>query len=211
MKPESVIFDIDGTLWDSREVVARGYNRYLCRIGHPELQVDTARLTGLFGKTLTEIADAMLPCYPVPQRYEVMHQCMECEQAVMHADPCQIAYPGVVEGLKALARNYRLFLVSNAEKGYPELLMEKLAIGDLFEGHLCYGDTGVHKGETLRILMDRWQVGPCVYVGDTQGDLDACRHAGIPFVFCRYGFGRPESFDASIGQFSELEKVLENL
>ena len=211
MRPEAVIFDIDGTLWDSREVVVRGYNKYLDRIGHPELHVDAAYLKGLFGKTLTEIADAMLPCFPAPRRYEMMRECMACEQAVMRSDPCQMAYPGVVEGLRRLSGRYRLFLVSNAEQGYPELLMEKLAIGDLFEGHLCYGDTGLPKGETLKLLISRHGIGSCVYVGDTQGDLEACRHAGIPFLFCRYGFGTPECWDGVLDQFSDLEKVLENL
>lgn len=211
MQAESIIFDIDGTLWDSREVVARGYNRCLVKLGHPELQVTAEYLTGLFGKTLTEIADAMLTCYPESQRYDVMRMCMDSEQDLMHHDPCQIAFPGVVEGLRSLRKTHRLFLVSNAEKGYPELMMEKLGVGDLFEGVLCFGDTGVWKGETLRMLMDRHHVGSAVYVGDTQGDLKASRYAGIPFIFCRYGFGTPTEFDAAINSFSEIRQIVENV
>ena len=208
MNAESIIFDIDGTLWDSRAVVAEGYNKYLLELGHPELQVTAEYLTSLFGKTLEEIADAMLPCYEVPQRYAVMKRCMACEQAVMHESPCQIAYPGVVETLKTLRSSHRLFLVSNAEKGYPELLMEKLQIGGLFDGCLCYGDTGTWKGETLRTLMTRHGISSAVYVGDTQGDLDASRHAGIPFIWCRYGFGTPDGFDAAIESFPELPDLV---
>ena len=33
MKPESLIFDIDGTLWDSRSIIARGYNMVLEQAG----------------------------------------------------------------------------------------------------------------------------------------------------------------------------------
>ena len=57
---KSLIFDIDGTLWDSREIVARGYNDYLREIGRADLQVDAEYLKTLFGKTMTEIADIML-------------------------------------------------------------------------------------------------------------------------------------------------------
>ena len=210
MNAESIIFDIDGTLWDSRAIVAKGYNKYLRELGHPELQVTADDLTALFGKTLEEIADVMLPCYEVPQRYDVMRCCMASEQDVMQGDPCQVASPGVVETLKALHQNHRLFLVSNAEQGYPELLMEKLAIGDLFEGHLCYGDTGTWKGETLKTLMDRHGISSAVYVGDTQGDLDASRHAGIPFIWCRYGFGTPDGFDAALESFAELPAIVKN-
>ncbi len=211
MQVESIIFDIDGTLWDSREIVARGYNRCLINLGHPELQVTADYLTSLFGKTMTEIADAMLPCYPVPRRYEIMNMCMDSEQELMQSDPCQIAFPGVVETLRSLAETHRLFLVSNAQKGYPELLLEKLDVSDLFEGVLCFGDTGVWKGETIRMLMDRHKIGSAVYVGDTQGDLEASRYAGIPFLFCRYGFGHPTEYDAAIDTFSEIRQFVQNV
>lgn len=211
MKPESLIFDIDGTLWDSRALVAKGYNQYLCRIGHPELQVDAEFLKTVFGKTMQEIADIMLSSIPAPRRYEILDGCMECQQAVLESDPCQMEFPGVVETLEQLARQYRLFIVSNSQKGYPELLISKLKLEGLIEGHLCYGDTGAPKGETIKLLMQRHGIGSAVYIGDTQGDLDACRTAGIPFIFCTYGFGSAETCDARIDTFGQLPQVLDAL
>ena len=204
MKAESLIFDIDGTLWDSRGIVAEGYNQYLTSIGHPELMVTVEQLTALFGKTLEEIADLIFSCFPVPARYEVIRGCMEAEQRLLHADPCKIDFPGVVPTLRELAKRYRLFIVSNSEKGYPDVLIEKLGIGDIILDHMCYGDTGLCKGQTIKMLMERNCITSAVYVGDTQGDLDACRLAGLPFVFCRYGFGSPEEYDAAIDSFPEL-------
>ncbi len=211
MTPESLIFDIDGTLWDSRALVARGYNQHLCQVGHPELQVDVEFLKTVFGKTMHEIADIMLAPIPVPERYEILDGCMRCEHLVMESDPCDMAFPGVVETLEVLSEKYRLFIVSNSQCGYPELLMNKLNVHHLFEGHLCYGDTGTPKGETIRLLMQRHGIGSAVYIGDTQGDLDACRAAGIPFIFCTYGFGTPETFDAKIDAFSQLPQLLEQM
>ena len=90
---KSLIFDIDGTLWDSRAIVAKGYNDYLLEIGRPDLQVDAEYLKTLFGKTMTEIADIMLDSIPVPQRYDVMLGCMDREDEFLHEDPCDIAFP----------------------------------------------------------------------------------------------------------------------
>ncbi len=153
MSPESLIFDIDGTLWDSRALVAKGYNQHLCEVGHPELQVDVEFLKTVFGKTMHEIADIMLSSIPVPERYEILDGCMRCEHLVLESDPCDMAFPGVVETLEALSKKYRLFIVSNSQCGYPELLMNKLSVGHLFQGHLCYGDTGTSKGQTIKTLM----------------------------------------------------------
>ena len=52
--------------------------------------------------------------------------------------------------------------------------------------------------------MERNGFKDVVYVGDTQGDLEACEVAGIPFVYCAYGFGQPERYDYKIEKFSEL-------
>ena len=211
MIPESLIFDIDGTLWDSRALVAKGYNQHLCEVGHPELQVDVEFLKTVFGKTMHEIADIMLSSIPVPERYEILDGCMRCEHLVLESDPCDMAFPGVVETLEALSKKYRLFIVSNSQCGYPELLMNKLSVGHLFQGHLCYGDTGTSKGQTIKTLMQRHNIQSAVYIGDTQGDLDACREADVPFIFCTYGFGTPDSYDAKIDTFSELPQVLDTL
>ena len=208
---KALIFDIDGTLWDSRQIVADGYNHYLRGIGRPDLQVDAEFLKTVFGKTMVEIADIMLDSIPKPERYDVLQGCMDTEHEFLHKDPCNIAFDGVVQTLQILSKDYRLFIVSNAQCGYPELMMDKLGIRHLFEGWLCFGDTGAPKGDTIRILMERHHVTDAVYIGDTQGDLEASRAAGVPFIFCAYGFGQPESWDARIGDIRELPEVLAQL
>ena len=205
---KSLIFDIDGTLWDSRAIVAKGYNDYLIEVGRPDLQVDAEYLKTLFGKTMTEIADIMLCSIPAPERYDVMQGCMDREDEFLHNDPCDIAFPGVKETLEKLKESYRLFIVSNAQCGYPELMMDKLGIRHLFEGWMCFGDTGLPKGDTIRILMERHGITNAVYIGDTQGDLEASQRAGIPFIFCTFGFGNPERWDARIDAFTDLPEVL---
>ncbi len=45
------------------------------------------------------------------------------------------------------------------------------------------------KDKRFRMLIDRNHLSSPVYVGDTQGDADACHAAGIPFIFAEYGFG----------------------
>ena len=208
---EAIIFDIDGTLWDTRAIVARGYNVELERMGRQDLFLTADYLTGLFGKTAQEIADVIFESYPARERMGLILRCMETERQVMQADPCQVGYEGVKETLLKLKEHYRLFVVSNSEKGYPELLIEKLGLEGIFEAHMCHGDTHLPKGDTIRILMERHSIRSAVYVGDTQGDLEACGAAGIPFVFCRYGFGSPVRWDAAIGNIRELPGVLAEL
>ena len=207
MRFESLIFDIDGTLWDSRALVAEGYNLQLRDDGLEHLSTDAETLKGLFGKVMTEIADALLAPIPAPERYALMERCMDTENRHLRNNPCHIGYPGIRQTMQALSKNHRLFIVSNSQCGYPELCMDKLGIRQLIGGHLCFGDTGTPKGETIRVLMERHDITSAVYIGDTQGDADAARDAGIPFVWASYGFGTPDSWVAKADTPADLTDI----
>ena len=208
---KSLIFDIDGTLWDSRALVAEGYNIQLQAEGYPHLCVDAEVLRPLFGKTMSDIADAILAEIPVPERYALMERCMETENRYLAENECNIGYEGVKETLELLSKDYRLFIVSNAQCGYPELCMEKLGISHLFEGHLCFGDTGTEKGETILTLMRRHNITDAVYIGDTQGDYEATVVADIPFIWAAYGFGSPSGAAGRITDIRQLPETLKAL
>ena len=206
MQYESLIFDIDGTLWDSRELVAEGYNIQLEREGLSHLAVNAELFRPLFGKVMTEIADIIFATIPSPERYALMERCMDTENRYLQENDCRIGYPGVRETLEKLAENHRLFIVSNSQKGYPELCMEKLGIAPYIRGHLCFGDTGTSKGQTIRALMDKYKIEHCAYIGDTQGDYEATVEAGIPFIWAAYGFGTPDGYARKIDSIDQLMK-----
>ena len=204
MNYESLIFDIDGTLWDSRALVAEGYNLQLKDEGLEHLFVNAQQLKALFGKVMTEIADVIFAEIPLPERYALMERCMARENRYLQENPCAIGYPGVKETLIRLAESHRLFIVSNSQRGYPELCIRKLGLGSCITACLCFGDTGTSKGKTIRTLMQRHNIRSCVYIGDTQGDYEATLEAGIPFIWASYGFGVPEGYGAKIERISDL-------
>ena len=204
MNYESLIFDIDGTLWDSRALVAEGYNIQLKSEGLDHLCVTAEDLKPLFGKVMTEIADVILASIPESERYALMERCMKTENDYLFENECKIGYPKVKETMAELAKNHRLFIVSNAQCGYPELCIDKLGLGEYIQGHMCFGDTGTSKGKTVRTLMKKHNIENCVYIGDTQGDYEATVEAEIPFIWCAYGFGNPEGYDAKVDAFEDL-------
>ena len=204
MKYESLIFDIDGTLWDSRALVAEGYNIQLTKEGLSHLCVTAEDLKPLFGKVMTEIADVILASIPAESRYALMERCMDTENRYLHENPCRIGYPGVAETIAKLRETYRLFIVSNSQCGYPELCMEKLGLTPYIEGHMCFGDTGTSKGKTIRTLMEKHKITSCAHIGDTQGDYEATVEAEVPFIWCTYGFGTPDGYAEKIDRFEDL-------
>lgn len=204
MHYESLIFDIDGTLWDSRKLVAQAYNAQLEEEGLAHLSITAEQLMALFGKVTEDLADGLFPSLPQNERYALMNRCLEREVRYLRTQACKVGYPGVTETVEKLAQTHRLFIVSNCQRGYPDVCMEKLGLTPYIEGHLCFEETGTPKGQTLLTLIKKHNIGSCVYIGDTQGDYEATKVANIPFIYCSYGFGKPEGYAAKIDRFEEL-------
>ena len=59
--------------------------------------------------------------------------------------------------------------------------------------------------------MKRNGVTRAVYVGDTAGDEESARVAGIPFIFAKYGFGQAKAPDYVLEEFAQLPKLMETV
>ena len=207
---DSLIFDLDGTLWDSRAQVGEAWNLTLARIcpGRPALTL--AEITPLFGRTMVAIAQFLFPQLPAERQLELARQLYQEEVAYVAAHPGAL-YPRVAETLSELGQRLPLFIVSNCQKGYIEAFLASTGLAGLFQGWLCYGDTSRDKDFTLRKLMDDRGLSAPVYVGDTQGDADSCARAGIPMVWASYGFGTVDRPWRTLASFAQPPRLLDSL
>lgn len=203
---DALIFDVDGTLWDSRVPVGEAWNAVIEQETGKPVELSPARLSTLFGKTIREITDAVLSHLPPDRRDEVAAACFEYENRYLAQHPGTL-YPGVAETLAILAQRWPLYLVSNCQSGYIDVFLRSTGLTPCVRGHLCHGDTGRSKGDTIRILMEREGLSSPVYVGDTQGDADACAQAGIPMIWVSYGFGRVKNPWRMISAFDQLTEL----
>ena len=137
-----------------------------------------------------------------------MDRCMKTETDYLCQCDCStIGYPRIKETMEELAKHPRLFIVSNAQCGYPELCIDKLGLNEYIQGHMCFGDTGTSKGKTIRTLMQKHNIENCAYIGDTQGDYEATVEADVPFIWATYGFGTPDGYAEKVDSFEELLKL----
>ena len=101
---DSIIFDVDGTLWDSTEVVAIGYNRALETYTDLPVRVDGARLMKLFGKPMDQIFAELLPELSAEQQHYISEKCVILEEEELEkADPKLLLYPGIEEMFQKLS------------------------------------------------------------------------------------------------------------
>ena len=204
IKTDAVILDVDGTLWDSTPIVARAWQRAIRESGFPDYTVTADLLKGLFGKTMRAIAEQMFPGLSGERQSRLMELCCSCEHEELEQDACNICYPGVVSGIRELSGRLPVCIVSNCESGYIELFLRKTGLEPYVTDIECFGNTGKNKDENIRRVVQRNHFTAPVYVGDTQGDCDAARAAGVPFIHAAYGFGTVDEAEAVITDFSGL-------
>lgn len=208
---KGIIFDLDGTLWDSSFQVVRGFNDELKLHSDVDYVLTEEILKSQMGKTAPEIAKVFFPDLPEKRAMELMALCAKRERGYL-AEYGGKLFADLEKTLIELEkRGFHLYIISNCECGYIETFMQVHKLDKYFEDIECHENTGLSKGENIKLMIERNTIDKAVYVGDTQGDCNATRFAGIPFVYAEYGFGCVDDPDFVIHTFGEILDVVEDV
>ena len=204
---DAIVFDVDGTLWDSRIPVAHSWNHSIERYTGKPSRYTPEYLGQYFGCTMDVISQVLLPDCSPEERLRLGERIFAEENDWLATEPGTV-YPGVGDTLEQLCQKYPLYIVSNCQNGYIEVMLETTGFGRFFADHLCYGDTGEGKDKNLVTLCRRYGLENAVYVGDTQGDAEACAQAGLPMIYAAYGLGEVKNPWKTIHRFPELLELV---
>lgn len=210
-KDTMLLFDLDGTLWDSAPAVAEAWNEIFQKEDPslPLLTVDD--LHSVMGMTMKEIGDSLYPEYQSPRRAAIFDRCCTYEVEYLYSH-CGTLYPDFRPTLETLKdRGYDLAVVSNCQLGYVKAFLSSSGAADLFIDYEEWERTGLPKGENIKLVMARNEYTKGIYIGDTKKDREAALLAGIPFIHAAYGFGEVPEADAVIHSLSELPEAVEKL
>lgn len=207
MKFDGIIFDLDGTLWDSSEEVAKTWSIIISKYNLTRGEITVEDLKPCMGKLLDEIARILLPELDEEMQMKVIKECCEFENQYL-GDYGAKLYDALEETLSELSKRHKLFIVSNCQSGYIECFFKSHKLDKYFTDYECPGRTGLPKGENIKLIVERNNLKNPVYVGDTQGDANAAMSANVPFIYAKYGFGDVEEYTNYINSFDELLKII---
>ncbi len=201
-----LLFDLDGTLIDSRQDLAAAVNATRAEYALSPLPVDV--VASHVGDGIRKLVERSLADASVDLD-EAVGRCAAHYRACMHdrTEP----YPGVDAGLRALrAAGCALGMISNKPGDACRILTRHFAWEDLFACVLGGGDTPHLKPhpQPLFAAMERtgFAAADTWMIGDHRTDLQAARHAGTHSAYVTYGIGNPgpEAAERSFDRFEDL-------
>lgn len=207
---KAILFDLDGTLWHTSDIILSIWNKVLK--SHPETdkQITLEEMNSYMGKTIEEIASIMLPNLSCENSINIIKECCAVEVPYLEKSGGHL-YDKLEEVLCELSKKYFLGIISNCQCGYIEAFLKAHKLEKYFSDFEMSGRTMLTKGENIKLVIERNNIDNAFYVGDTIGDQIAAKAAEIPFVFAEYGFGNTENPEYTIHTFDELLNISEKI
>lgn len=197
---DSLIFDMDGTLWDAVDTYVKIWNVTYRRLG---IEASTTReqLLDCMGMTLDRIIDHIAPSTMDRQIFAMTLR--DVDKEILPRDG-GILYDGVAESIQELAGHYKLFMVSNCGSDGLKMFLDFTGLRPWFTDTLTNGETHRPKEDNMLTLIQRHGLKAPVYIGDTEGDCRSTHAAGLPFMHAAYGFGSAPDADFRANTFREI-------
>ncbi|WP_185151936.1 HAD family hydrolase [Chryseobacterium vaccae] len=211
MKYKNLIFDLDGTLWDSRASIINIWNHVLTQHQLIEKELKPEDMDQYMGLLTDDIVKMIAPGITDQEVTTILAEIAAQENIILRTQG-GILYEGVEDTLKDLSKTHNLFIVSNCQDGYIEAFLDFYQFNKLFTDFESHGRTKKPKAENIKLIMERntMKHNDTIYIGDTQTDYSSSKSNGLPFIFCEYGFGKLDIQEQrySVSKFSELKNYI---
>lgn len=204
---QGILFDLDGTLWDSAKEVAISWEEALKKRPDVYKKITSEMIRNVMGKSMFEIADILFGEYGLETRRALMDYCCEEENQYIRLHGGRL-FEGLEETLQALQdAGCHLYIVSNCQAGYIEAFLEHHRLERYFDDFECFGKTEQGKAYNICLVVQRNCLDQAFYLGDTKGDYQAATEAGLPFIHARMGYGSVEADVPFITSLSQLPQA----
>ena len=219
-RPAALVFDLDGTLVDSRKDITTAINQLRSELGLASLTLDqVVAMVGEGAKVLIRRALADWNVQEGDMSPERLKEVLD-RYLVLYREVCVDTtrpYPGIEEMLEELAAAYRMAVLSNKGEKLSVFILEELDLAFHFKAVLGGDSLPTRKPNPagLRALADRFDVPveSLMLVGDSRVDAETARNAGCAFALVEWGFPRTPGSEAveadiKVAEPAELVRAL---
>ena len=209
----TLLFDLDGTLVDSRRDLSNAVNYALESVGEPRQREE--EIVPHVGNGLRVLLSEVMG--PVPD--DTLEKAIQSFSIYydQHCIDHTILYEGVKAVMFELSRDRKIGVVTNKPESFSRKIIEHLGLSrvvNVVVGGDSLPEKKPHPAPVLKAIRDLGAAVPTTLIlGDGVQDIQAGQSAGILTGIARYGYGfRSESLDLKpdfhIHRFTELKEIL---
>ncbi len=216
MNIQAIIFDLDGTLLDTLDDLGDSVNHVLEKYHYPQRTKEEIR--SFIGNGIKKLIERALPYRIEDNEFEKVFNDFQAYYQI-HCLDKTIPYPHILELLKMLKeKNYKTAIISNKSDDKVQVL-KKAFFPDLIDlalGTKDFAKTKPNPESTLQLIHDlNVPLSSCLFVGDSEVDIQTAHNANIPCVSVSWGFKSKEALLKNGAQIIidtplELIKILDN-
>lgn len=201
-----IIFDLDGTLWETIDATYEAANIIVNK--YSELK-SISRETIIKGMGLgtEENAKNYMPYIELEKSIRYMKEISEKTSEIINGENVKI-YEEVRNTIRNLNKKYKLAIITNNRDKYAETFLKISNLTNYFVDYMGAASYNISKGEAIKKMVQKYNEKENYYVGDIKKDQEATICAGIKFIHAKYGFEPTLKSELSIEKIEELEDLM---
>lgn len=209
MCEKGIIFDLDGTLWETTDATYKSVNEICKKHNLKEISAET--ICKVFGKNRQESAKMYFPYMNLEDAEKLLDEISNINIKNLTKYGGNL-YGGLENVLIKLKKEYRLFIVSNSDhEEYIASFLKSAKLTKYFDDYIAASQIGITKGKAIRLIIVKYCLNKAIYVGDTEIDLKASEFAKIPFIYVKYGFGGELNTQYFIDEIQDLPAKIKEI
>lgn len=206
---DAVIFDLDGTLWETIDSTYVALNEVAKKYNQKEITKEM--VCSNYGNNKVESAELLFPNLSQEEAFKLLDEADVINMKNLNDNGGYI-YPGLEETLFILREKYDLYIISNTStRRYIEAFLISSKLFKYFKDYVAASEIILSKGNAIIKLMDDYYIDKAIYVGDTLKDYHAAEVANVPFIQCLYGFGKELDCKYKVNKIEELDTVINGI
>ena len=203
---KNIIFDLDGTLWQTKDSYIYAYKKLCFKYNKTPLNGfdDVLKYMGV------KVDILLKDLFPeIKDQRTIIKEALNYSIEYIIENHQGTCFPNVHEVLKKLSKDYNIYIISNCLKEYVETFLNISKTKDYVKAFYTIeqGEKGTH----LRNITNNFQQ-KCIFIGDDIEDYNQIlNHRCIYFIYAKYGYKLCDTFDYSIKELSDLFDVINKI
>lgn len=204
---KNIVFDLDGTLWQTTDSYVYAYHQ-LCAFYGLEEKVSDEIVKTYLGVRLDKLLNELFPT--VEDKHTLAYRALGYSVEYLTQHPKDCCFDGVKELLERLHKNYDVYIVSNCLKEYVEAFLKISGTQEYVKAFYTI-ELG-EKSQHIQKISAGKPEEKTLFVGDCDDDyLSIINHYQTIFAYATYGYKPCEKYDYKIEKPLEVLSVIEKI